>query len=252
MPAIFKKIRRKLAEENKVTGYLRYALGEILLVVIGILIALQVNNWNEVRKTRASEQVILKSLLKEFQDNQTVLEESVQVNLDNIAAARKIGEYTGPHLQQADEKELSMLMVWAFKKMPDYLPSLGSLFEVINSGKLSIISNQDLRSELSSYESVLDNVHAQEKYVSEQEDKAHQFFLKEGNFRRHLDIIDDPLVDVSPSRFPNNDFKFLENPQFESYLYLYIVASANLDKHFYASLKAKQDSIIRLIESEIK
>jgi hypothetical protein len=50
MPAIFKKIRRKLAEENKVTSYLRYAVGEILLLVIGILIALQVNNWNEARK----------------------------------------------------------------------------------------------------------------------------------------------------------------------------------------------------------
>ena len=246
MPSIFKNIRRKLASENKTAAYIRYAMGEIILVVIGILIALQVNNWNEVRKTRASEQVILKSLIKEFQYNQTVLEESVQLNRNNIISARKIGQYTGPHLQQADEKGLSMLMAGAFKKMPNYLPSLGSLFEVINSGKLSIISNQDLRSELSSYESVLDNVHAQEKYVSEQEDKAHQYFLKEGNFRRHLDIIDDPLVDVTSSRFPKNDFKFLENPQFESYLYLYIVASANLDKQFYVSLKAKQDSIIQI------
>jgi len=41
---IFRKVRQKLASENKVVGYMRYAIGEIFLVVIGILIALQVNN----------------------------------------------------------------------------------------------------------------------------------------------------------------------------------------------------------------
>lgn len=47
MPVIFKRIRQKLAAKNKFAKYLRYAIGEILLVVIGILIALQVNNWKE-------------------------------------------------------------------------------------------------------------------------------------------------------------------------------------------------------------
>ena len=50
MMRFFKNIRQKLASENKVMAYLRYAVGEILLVVIGIIIALQINNWNEERK----------------------------------------------------------------------------------------------------------------------------------------------------------------------------------------------------------
>ena len=45
----FDKIRRKLADDNKPLKYMKYAIGEIVLVVVGILIALQVNNWNKLR-----------------------------------------------------------------------------------------------------------------------------------------------------------------------------------------------------------
>ena len=55
MIGFFRKLRRKLAEQNKFLQYSRYAIGEIVLVVIGILIALQVNNWNEERKRNVKE-----------------------------------------------------------------------------------------------------------------------------------------------------------------------------------------------------
>ena len=72
MIKFFRHIRQSLIMENK-TGssakasakagkYLKYAIGEIILVVIGILIALQINNWNEQRKIRQSEQDILNNL----------------------------------------------------------------------------------------------------------------------------------------------------------------------------------------------
>ena len=51
MIRFFRNIRQKLAAENKVIAYLRYAIDEIILVVIRILIALQINNWNEGRKS---------------------------------------------------------------------------------------------------------------------------------------------------------------------------------------------------------
>jgi hypothetical protein len=59
MITIFKKIRKKMADDNKPIQYARYAMGEIVLVVIGILIALQVNNWNEKQKQNAEFEIVL-------------------------------------------------------------------------------------------------------------------------------------------------------------------------------------------------
>ena len=65
MIGFFRRIRRNLANQNKFVQYGRYAIGEILLVVIGILIALSINNWNEGRKDR----IIEKSIFLELEDN---------------------------------------------------------------------------------------------------------------------------------------------------------------------------------------
>ncbi|MEJ2585762.1 MAG: DUF6090 family protein, partial [Robiginitalea sp.] len=59
MLRFFRQIRQRLLTENRFSKYLLYAVGEILLVVIGILIALQIDNWNEDRKERALEQKVL-------------------------------------------------------------------------------------------------------------------------------------------------------------------------------------------------
>ncbi len=66
MTRIFRNIRQKLAAENSVAKYLRYAIGEIVLVVIGILIALQVNNWNEQRKSKIHEKELYGRILMDL------------------------------------------------------------------------------------------------------------------------------------------------------------------------------------------
>ncbi len=75
MIKFFRKIRQNLLMENKTGKYLKYAIGEIVLVVIGILIALQINNWNENRKSTAIEQYYLKRL------KNSLVEDTVNINL---------------------------------------------------------------------------------------------------------------------------------------------------------------------------
>jgi len=69
MIKFFRLIWQQLLTQNKFTNYLIYAIGEIILVVIGILIALQINNSNEYRKDRQTEAVYLKELLEDFKIN---------------------------------------------------------------------------------------------------------------------------------------------------------------------------------------
>ncbi len=71
MLRFFRLIRRKLIEEENTRKYIWYALGEVFLVVIGILIALQINNWNEGRKRVLSESRLLETILKDLQVDST-------------------------------------------------------------------------------------------------------------------------------------------------------------------------------------
>ena len=73
MLPFFRKIRYRLAQDNQFFKYSRYAIGEIVLVVIGILIALYINNWNEERKERNEEKEILEDLKKDLEMNITLI-----------------------------------------------------------------------------------------------------------------------------------------------------------------------------------
>ncbi len=80
MIKFFRKIRQKLLSENKFSKYLLYAVGEIILVVIGILIALSINNWNENLKNKKEEISVIKELLSDSKTNLLSLEEDIFLN----------------------------------------------------------------------------------------------------------------------------------------------------------------------------
>jgi len=78
----FRRIRQQLFTENKFRKYLLYAIGEIVLVVVGILIALQVDNWNEVRKSRNFEINILSEIEKSLKGDLSFLQQGIKPRVD--------------------------------------------------------------------------------------------------------------------------------------------------------------------------
>lgn len=77
MTKFFRKIRKNLVSEGKTGKYLRYALGEIILLVIGILIALQINNWNERQKENKREKVLLSNLVLDLEEQIALLDDYI-------------------------------------------------------------------------------------------------------------------------------------------------------------------------------
>ena len=80
MLTFFRRIRKGLLDGGATSKYLLYAMGEVALVVIGILIALQINNWNEWRKARIEEKKILEELIVNIEQNCLHLTESLNAN----------------------------------------------------------------------------------------------------------------------------------------------------------------------------
>ena len=96
MIKFFRKIRQRLLTENKFSKYLIYAVGEIVLVVVGILIALSINSWNQGRIDKKSESKYLEEIKKEIQNNSSVLDFYIKNRLpykiQGLLSAKKYSE----------------------------------------------------------------------------------------------------------------------------------------------------------------
>lgn len=93
MIKFFRKIRQKLLSENKFSKYLIYAFGEIILVVIGILIALGINNWNTHTQNLKKEQQLLLQLSSEIDDNIDRLKETIASHQKTTESLERILPY---------------------------------------------------------------------------------------------------------------------------------------------------------------
>jgi len=147
MTRLFRNIRQKLASENKVMAYMRYAVGEILLVVIGILIALQVNNWNENRKDTKFEHEILALIDQNLQQDSLSLSSELSNTKLAIHLTDRLLEQVKLRNYNNDSLNYWMGKIISFERFR----SQSSAYEMLKAKGLENISDRKLQMALISY-----------------------------------------------------------------------------------------------------
>ncbi len=145
MLRIFASIRQSPLSENKTVKYLKYAIGEFILVVLGILVALQINNWNEGRKQLEERQELIESLKTDFEISLELLE-------TEFSEAEEIYENIELLLRNAGG-EPSELTVEEFKALHGrikssnaYTPALGAYQSALSTGVITSLGSRELNS----------------------------------------------------------------------------------------------------------
>jgi hypothetical protein len=149
MIKFFRKIRQKMLTENKFSKYLIYAIGEIVLVVIGILIALQINNANENRKSAKQENLYLKRLLSENRDDINTFKNNISDLEKGIETIEKLSLVLNSK-DSNDEKLIAAANdFFGYGSIYPIFSSSTSTFDDLSStGNLKDIRNSELRDEL--------------------------------------------------------------------------------------------------------
>jgi hypothetical protein len=161
MLKLFRTIRKKLIEQHNVRKYLLYAIGEILLVVIGILIALQVNTWNENRKAKIIEKTLLETLLKDINDSYQVGLNYFKIDSLNVKYLSDFitsGQKRDSLLIREDGELIIMRGLWSL----EFRTPVIQVFEDLkNSGTSATITNQEIRIKLADINAQIDRIKSQ-------------------------------------------------------------------------------------------
>ncbi len=247
MLTFLRKIRKSLIESGSARKYILYAIGEIALVVIGILIALQINTWNENRKIRIAEKQALINLKEEFQKNHKDL-------LDHIEWKSGIQEEWKVFLDTLTNPNLPKEQ--RFKKRPIasfvyYNISNSVLNSLLNTGNIDNIQNDSLKYLLVTWEddikdySQFQEMHA--KFVSDQLFPFERDLLpNENNYRYGYDF-------TFPSAKKNLElFEVAYNIPAYQHILLQNFFWINIQITRIANLVDKMVLIIHLLDAEIK
>ena len=146
MLRIFNTVRQQLVREGKLGRYIGYALGEVVLIVIGILIAFQIDEWANDRSERRFEQQTLSQIRINLQTDHEALSAILRARLKAVQSIDKILAIENPD-KPDDNLELWLSDVMQF----DRFHSLSSAYEVLKSRGLDIVRNNELRTTLGVY-----------------------------------------------------------------------------------------------------
>ena len=246
MIKFFRKIRQNLVSEGKTGKYLKYAIGEIVLVVIGILIALQINNWNEQRKNHSFEKKILSEI------NNAITQDLIHFEW-MITRMEKVDSASKVMAQHIINKSIFVDSMYLQKRNRYYGLTMATTFqynsgpyETIKSSGLDKISNDSLRTKITNlYDFILPRTEKliawHEKDYEEQTDKLISFLgdIEVNYHDDHIDFI---------SKFPEDLF---QNQEFIK-LIKDINKRAIIVKSQYKKAIQDIESVHKIIDDELK
>ncbi|MFK5878532.1 MAG: DUF6090 family protein [Flavobacteriaceae bacterium] len=227
MIPIFRKIRKKMADDNKPLKYMRYAVGEIVLVVIGILIALSINNWNENRKNNIIEQDTLLSLKSDLESALIQLDEKLNQNIAFRYMDSILLDVV--HFKKDISVDSLEMLTLSHIFSPGFDPELGTLNEILSTGKMEIIQNRSLRKHISTWNKYMDELEEVDEklahYDLQVKDPLYSKQLPYKNVARiYLNNQDNNNL-IPKSNFKWNSKALLQNKEFENMLSNYMIYS---------------------------
>jgi hypothetical protein len=168
MIKFFRHIRKDLMEKNKTTKYFKYAIGEIILVVIGILIALQVSNWNKQNEDRKLEKRYVSELILDLQKDSIFIYNFSEASYQQVESKNKLINYLEG--QQFTEDSLVAYFSSQWKPVPKFSPITTTLDEMKSTGNIKVLQNSTIRRKIletyNYYKTHIDNT--EERYHIQQ------------------------------------------------------------------------------------
>jgi hypothetical protein len=161
MIKFFRKIRQRLLTEKNFSKYLLYAIGEIVLLVIGILIALQINNWNELRKQSIAEKEFITSLKNDLKEDKAFIEMIMEL-IEPKLEAYEILNRDLQNLYNNDRNSLDSIFKIYFRSQRTFYPISGTYESAISGNQLTVFRNKELVHRVvklynSTYDRLIDN-----------------------------------------------------------------------------------------------
>lgn len=248
-----KKIRKRFIAESRIKNYLLYALGEIVLVVLGILIALWINNTSQNYKLKQKEQGYLKGLETEFMISKQKLDTLIKINQESIDGAQQILSYMDEGQSSISEEEFSALLVTTFAFDIGFNSNNSLLTEIINSGSLKDFSNQQLKLSLTNWLSTMEDIKKQENDQEDQRQAVFDLFRSENYSLRQVLQQAGALGNIqSKSSKPTQNLNLLNSTEFENSLLLFMVSAQSTETAHYLPLRSDIEEILDLLKKEIK
>ncbi len=164
MIRFFRKIRQQLFMESRLSKYTLYAIGEILLVVIGILIALQINNQNEARKDRLLTDKYLEGFARDLASDRAQLDTLITVRKKQRVSARALIRYAEGKEIDLDSFYNHYYFIFPFYR---FSPNTNTLEEVLNSSQLRLITDDQIKTRLLELRSLYTEIRLNEEHVYE-------------------------------------------------------------------------------------